>query len=154
MLPRTSAERGGDARLARLVPWIFRNEVANAKELQALGESALLVNVESSDGRELGSAVCNLKTGGKKNINILGRMLSNNAYLPIDQSFFVARIRRALQHRERFFGSDCTFHRLLNAEGDDIPGIVCDRYGNVLCLQFMAAGMESLFREIVLDALE
>jgi len=38
--------------------------------------------------------------------------------------------------------------------GDDVPGVVCDRYGDVLCLQFTAAGVELLLEHVVLDALE
>jgi len=153
MLPRSTPGRGGDARLARLVPWVFRNEAGNVEELRALGEPALLVNVESSDGRELGAAVCNLARGGPTNVNIFARMVSDNTNVPVDRGFFEGHIRRALQHREYVFGAR-TFYRLLNAEGDQLPGVVCDLYGNIICLQFTAAAMESLFEREMLDALE
>lgn len=150
MVPRTTAERGGDARVSRLVPWVFRNEVSNFEELRTLGP-ALLVNVENADGHEVGVAVANLQTGGTSSINVLGRMLADNMNQTIDPPFFTLRIKRALQHRERVFQEP--FYRLLNGEGDQVPGVVCDRYGDVLCVQFMAAAMQLLFEDQVCDAL-
>jgi len=154
MVPRLRSKKGGDARVARGSPWIFRDEAANAEELRALGHPALLANVENSEGREMGSAVVNLQKGGPTGcVNIFARMVSDNVNDSIDRSFFVKHIRRALQHREHIFGSH-TYYRLLNAEGDHLPGVACDRYGDVLCVQFTSAAMELLFEKEVLDALE
>eukprot|EP00927_Polykrikos_kofoidii_P065164 TRINITY_DN60952_c0_g1_i1.p1 TRINITY_DN60952_c0_g1~~TRINITY_DN60952_c0_g1_i1.p1 ORF type:complete len:598 (-),score=80.82 TRINITY_DN60952_c0_g1_i1:78-1808(-) len=177
---RRSAGRGGDARVCRLVPWIYRDEVENFDELRDVGHPALLVDVENSQGRELGAAVCNLQKG-RGSINILARMLTDNANAPIDSGFFAARMRSALQHREPLFGGggDVTStlsasssssssslpasslssragpsYRLLNGEGDQLPGVICDRFGDQLCLQFASAAMETLFETEILDALE
>jgi len=152
MVPRYSAERGGDSRVARLVPWIFRNEVANAAELQSCGEPAVLANVETSEGRELGIAACNLKKGGSTTVNVFARLLCDNVSLSMDSGFFAQRVSVALKHRTRIFGEQ-SFYRLLNGEGDYVPGVICDRYGDVLCVQFTAAAMENLLLEEVLDAL-
>jgi len=155
MVARRSPERGGDARLARGVPWIFKDEAANVEELRALGRPALLANVESEQGVELGSAVCNLQKGGATgSVNILARMVADNINVNIDRGFFAQRVRRALQHREHLFGRGRPYYRLLNAEGDHLPGVLCDRYGDVLVVQFAAAAMELLFEKDILDALE
>lgn len=153
-VPRTKPERGGDARVSRSVPWIFRNEVANVPQLRDLKEKSLLVNVENAEGRELGAAVCNLQKGGKTGVNIFARMVSSNVNVVLDQKFFADRIRRAMRHRQQVFGSKSLFYRLLNGEGDEAPGVVCDRFGDVLCVQFTAAAVEEMFKEIILDALE
>eukprot|EP00928_Gymnodinium_smaydae_P089427 TRINITY_DN73396_c0_g1_i1.p1 TRINITY_DN73396_c0_g1~~TRINITY_DN73396_c0_g1_i1.p1 ORF type:complete len:511 (-),score=77.43 TRINITY_DN73396_c0_g1_i1:318-1811(-) len=153
LAPRKSQGRGGDARVARHVPWIFRNEAANVEELRGLGHPALLVDVTNSEGIELGAAVCNLQKGGTGAVNIFARMLANNANLEIDTDFFAERIRAALQHRQRSFGADETHYRLLHAEGDLLPGVTCDRFGSTLCLQFTSAAMEQLFEQEVVQAL-
>eukprot|EP00443_Scrippsiella_acuminata_P039741 CAMPEP_0115345672 /NCGR_PEP_ID=MMETSP0270-20121206/93941_1 /TAXON_ID=71861 /ORGANISM="Scrippsiella trochoidea, Strain CCMP3099" /LENGTH=163 /DNA_ID=CAMNT_0002767481 /DNA_START=214 /DNA_END=703 /DNA_ORIENTATION=+ len=44
--------------------------------------------------------------------------------------------------------------RLVNSEGDLLPGILCDRYDDTICVQFTSAAMECLFETHVLDALE
>lgn len=155
-MARHKAFKGGDARLLlRLYPWIFRDQVANAEELRELAAPAraVAVNVENDEGREIGTAVCNLQTGGTTGVNIFARMLADNIHLPIDKAFFLRHIRGALVHRGQFFRGSA-HHRLLNAEGDLLPGVVCDRYDDVLCVQFTSAAMELVFSEPVLDALE
>ena len=57
-----------------------------------------------------------------------------------DEAFFTARLSRALALRERFY--DRPFYRLVHAEGDGLPGLVIDRFGDVLVLQVTVAGME------------
>ncbi|CAK9011885.1 unnamed protein product [Durusdinium trenchii] len=151
MAPRTKRAKGGDARVSRQMPWIFRNEVVNVPELIQHGKTSLLVDVENSEGRELGVAMCTLARSG--GINILGRMLTDNVAVHIDRSFLQGRLQRALEHRRRCFG-DATSYRLVNAEGDLLPGVLCDRYGDTLCLQFTALAAEELLREELLAALE
>lgn len=151
MTARHAKERGGDTRVSKGVPWIFRDEVDNFAELAgiAAGRTELLVNVESSEGRELGVAACTFRKG----VHLCARVLSTNITVPVDQAFFEERVRLALVHREHFFPGR-TDYRLLNAEGDMVPGVVCDRYGDVLCLQFSSAAVEGLFTGHVLDALQ
>ncbi|CAK9087041.1 unnamed protein product [Durusdinium trenchii] len=80
-------------------------------------------------------------------------MLTDNVAVHIDRSFLQGRLQRALEHRRRCFG-DATSYRLVNAEGDLLPGVLCDRYGDTLCLQFTALAAEELLREELLAALE
>ncbi len=60
---------------------------------------------------------------------------------PIDGDFFRRRIARALGLRERYVAPNADAYRLINGEGDFLPGLVVDRYGDFLVCQFMAAGM-------------
>lgn len=152
LVPRTKPGRGGDARVSRLSPWVYRNEASNVDELRSLGSPALLVNVESAEGRELGVAACNLAKGGKSGVVVLARLLAQNVHVVPDALFFAKRLARAMRLREQAgYG---TFHRLLNAEGDLVPGVVCDRYGDVVCLQFMSSAMQSLFEGEVVQAVQ
>lgn len=152
MVPRTNKETGGDARVARFSPWIFRNEVDNFEELRGLcgSHEALLVNVENSEGRELGVAACNMRKG----VNIVGRMLIDNVAAEVDVDHFASRVKKALQHRQQFLGVGANSFRVLHAEGDLVPGVVCDKYGDDLCVQFPSAAMETLVAEPLYDALQ
>ena len=71
--------------------------------------------------------------------------------VPIDRDFFIGRFSQALALRTRFLSRDTNAYRLINGEGDFVPGLVIDRYGDFLVCQFLTAGMESL-KELVLEA--
>ena len=60
----------------------------------------------------------------------------------VDQEFFRKRIRSALATRHSFFDSPAESVRLIYAESDGIPGLIVDRYGEVLVLQSLTAGSE------------
>jgi 23S rRNA (cytosine1962-C5)-methyltransferase len=64
-----------------------------------------------------------------------------------DQAFFAARIAEALALRESVLPPETTGYRLLNAEGDGVPGWTVDRFGDVLVSQITAAGLETLRSE-------
>src|SRR3989304_1036353 len=70
----------------------------------------------------------------------------------IEQLFFDRRLSQAATLRERHLASSCSAYRLVNGEGDFLPGLVVDRYGDFLVAQFFTAGMDSL-RGTVVDAL-
>lgn len=84
------------------------------------------------------------------------RLLVRDEDAPIDTAFFRSRIERAVAAR-RALGLDgtgeTTGYRLVHAEGDLLPGLIVDRYRDVLSVQFLTFGMKA--REaMVLDALE
>ena len=71
---------------------------------------------------------------------------------PIDKEFFKRRIRRAIDLRHRVvFGTNA--YRVISSEADELPGLIVDRYGEILVVQFLTLGMECL-RNVVLEALE
>lgn len=67
----------------------------------------------------------------------------------IDQSFFAARLSHALAFRGAQLGAANNGYRLVNGEGDFLPGLIVDRYGDYFVCQFYTAGMESFKAEIV-----
>lgn len=107
--------------------------------------SPCLVNVQAADTEVLGVALYN-KAG-----TVAARMLSDFAYQQVDVAFFAERLRRCLAYRESFFSDP--FYRLAHAEADGLPGLVIDRYGDIVCLQPSAAGLDTLLWPIA-DALE
>jgi 23S rRNA (cytosine1962-C5)-methyltransferase len=71
---------------------------------------------------------------------------------PLDGDFFQRRISRAWALRDKFISRNTSAYRLINGEGDFLPGLIVDRYGDFLICQFLTAGME-LFKEVVTASL-
>ncbi len=83
------------------------------------------------------------------------RILVRDPKTPIDTSFFRARLERAVAARQLLglgTADETTGYRLVHAEGDQLPGLIVDRFGDVLAVQFLTFGMKE--REaMVLEAL-
>jgi 23S rRNA (cytosine1962-C5)-methyltransferase len=124
-------------------PWIFSNEVRMDAAARAISPGAL-VTLRRVDDTPLGVAMFNPHT------LLAARLLDRDAARPVGHRFFVRRVRRALDLRERLF--DAPYYRLIHAEADGLPGLVVDRFGTVLVVQSNAAGMARL-EPLVLDAL-
>jgi 23S rRNA (cytosine1962-C5)-methyltransferase len=132
------------SRQARSVsPWIFANEI-RMEQAKALAPGSL-VDVKGEDGRDLGTGFFNAKS------LIAVRLLARQCGVAADAPFFIARLGRALALREALY--DRPFYRLCHAEGDRLPGLAIDRFGDTLTVQIGAAGMEMLL-DPLLAALE
>ena len=131
--PTLSLLHGRHKRLVSGHPWIFSNEVAMDAAAKSLPPGSL-VTVAAADGRKLGTAFFNPHS------LIAGRMLSSDPDVEIDAPFFEARLRSALALRESLY--DRPFYRAVHSEADDLPGLIVDRFGDVLSVQINAAGME------------
>ena len=116
-------------------PWVYSNEIDMSAETKALAPGSL-VRLDPHEGAALGVATFNPHS------LIAARILAQDPETPIDREFFAARLGRALALRARLF--DEPFYRLVHAEGDGLPGLVVDRYGDVLVCQSGSAGMDRL----------
>jgi 23S rRNA (cytosine1962-C5)-methyltransferase len=120
--------------------WVYSNEVdtqaSPLKEL-SLGQT---VEVRSSTGKWLAHAYANPQS------LISARITSRNPKYPMSKSLIVHRIKVALGLRERFYPQP--FYRLVFGESDLLPGLIVDRFGDVLVVQITTAGMEVLKQEI------
>ena len=128
-------KKNEDRRLRAGHLWIFSNEVdVKRSPLTAFapGEAA---QVCASDGRPIGTAYVNPAS------LIAARIVSRKADEPLDASLIKKRLERALQLRETLF--DVPFYRLCYGEGDWLPGLVLDRYGDMFSAQITTAGMEA-----------
>lgn len=123
-------------------PWIFSGAILDPPDEIEAGE---IVRVHTAQGRFLGLGYANLRC------SIAVRMLSHSDE-PVDADFFRRRIRGALELREKTVPSDTDAYRLINGEGDGLPGFVVDRYADVLVLQCLTAGAERL-KALLLQAL-
>ena len=125
--------------------WIYSNEVDIAKTpLTALAPGALCRIVDAR-GKAMGLGYANPRT------LLCARLLTGNATATIDVGWFLTRLKSALALRERLY--DQPYYRLVYGETDGLPGLVVDRYGEVLVAQFGTAGMEAL-KATVLEALD
>ncbi len=123
--------------------WIYSGAVAKFPSFE---EKSGLVDVYAHDGRKLGIALFN------KGHSIVGHMLAF-AEETIDEAL-QGRIRSALQLRRRWFDpSHTNAFRLINAEGDGIPGVIVDCYNDVLILQISHPVIDSHFKPKLIDYL-
>jgi 23S rRNA (cytosine1962-C5)-methyltransferase len=129
-------KRGEERRLAAGHLWVFSNEVdADATPLAAFapGDQA---QIKSHRGQFLGHAYIN------PHALICARILSRDPALAIGRELLDARLRAALALREQLHHEP--YYRLVFGESDGLPGLVLDRYGDVLVGQIATAGMEAL----------
>ncbi len=105
-----------------------------------------LVDVKSSTGQFVARGYYNPQT------DIAIRILTRNIEEAIDSGFLRRRIRSAVALRQVFDPSRTNAYRLINSEGDGLPGLIVDRFAEVLVAQIHTAGMERL-RPLLIDAL-
>lgn len=120
-------------------PWVYSNEIALDGDAKAIAPGSL-VRLVDAQGALLGTGTFNPHS------LIAARLLSNEA-ATIDAGFLAGRLRSALRLRERCFTRP--YYRLVHAEADGLPGVVIDRYGDVLCVQCNTAGAEGLLPELL-----
>ena len=125
--------------------WIYANEVDTAATPLGAFEPGQAVDVVSQRGQWLGSGYVNPHS------LICGRIVSRDRAHPLSRSLLVHRLNVALALRARLYPGP--WYRLVHGEADGLPGLVVDRYGDVLVAQLATAGMERL-REDVLAALD
>jgi 23S rRNA (cytosine1962-C5)-methyltransferase len=127
-------------------PWVYSNEIAMDAAAKALA-AGTLVTLEAADGEALGTAFFNPHS------LVAARLLSPDPGAAIDAGFLGERLRRALALRALLYPEP--YYRLVHAESDGLPGLIIDRYGDVLAVQANTAGMERLLPPLLeaLDAL-
>ena len=129
--------RKGANRVASGHPWIFSSDVLDRGQATK-GEAVVVVD---ASGAALGTA----HYSDSSQISL--RMLSERVEA-IDRTFFLRRIAAAEAHRKRVV-ADSDAYRLVHGEGDQLPGLVIDRYGDYFTLQTLDQGMDRAKAEIV-----
>jgi len=130
-LPQLVLRKNQDRRVRGGHPWVFSNEVAEFRGSPADGD---LVEVSDFRGAFLGRAYYNRKS-------LIAARLLTRGRDDVDVAFFVKRIERAVKLRESVYpGAQAV--RLVYGESDQLPGVVIDRYGDVLAVQILTLGMD------------
>jgi 23S rRNA (cytosine1962-C5)-methyltransferase len=135
---------GRDKSMKRRHPWIFSGAIERVDGEPANGESVL---VKDAGGQPLAVAAWSPQS------QIRARVWSFDSAVRVDEDFFRKKIHQAVTLR----ASLPAFHhsnalRLVHGESDGLPGLIVDRYADVLVAQFLSAGAEH-WREAILDAL-
>ena len=125
---------GREKSLLRRHPWVFSGAVARADGNPETGDT---VAVRSGSGEFLGWAAYSPAS------QIRARMWNWDEMERIDRAFLRARLRRALDARARLISPEAgDAMRLVHGESDGLPGVIADRYGEVVVLQLLSAGAE------------
>jgi 23S rRNA (cytosine1962-C5)-methyltransferase len=124
--------------------WIFSNEIDTAVTPFSRIEAGSIVEIQNQAGKFIGYGYLNPAS------LIAVRILSRDPQYVPNASLLVHRIKVALALRERLFGKP--FYRLVFGESDLLPGLVVDRFGDVVVVQITTAGMERM-KDDVVDAL-
>jgi 23S rRNA (cytosine1962-C5)-methyltransferase len=131
---------GKERSLSRRHPWVFEGSIAKGK-----ADAGETVRVESHDGRFLAWGACSPES------QIRVRAWTWQEAERIDAAFFERRLQTAIALRARMaIPSDGV--RLVHGEADGLPGLVVDRYGDILSVQFLAAGVDR-WKPVIADAL-
>jgi 23S rRNA (cytosine1962-C5)-methyltransferase len=125
---------GADRRSRQGHLWIFSNELRHPLPPLQAGED---VGIENAQGQRVGSGTFHPGSLIAVRIHDLGQGI------PLDRDLLDRRIRSARDLRERTLGPDqAAYCRIVNAEGDFLPGLVVDRYGDLLAVQCLTAAMD------------
>jgi len=134
MLPRIVLKQGKEKPLLRGHPWLFSGAVARIEGGIAPGD---LGEVYSNQGQFLGTGHINPQS------QIVFRLLTKEKGRP-EPPLLEERMREAFLLREKWLGGKTDAFRMVNGEGDFLPGLVVDRYGETLVMQCLTAGMDRL----------
>jgi len=135
----TVTQRGAQ-RWARGHPWIFRSDVRKRPSAPAGA-----VRVRDDRGRWIGIALWSPSS------EISLRLLDSEPEATIDEAWWHDRLARSVARRTDL-GRASNAYRLVHAEGDALPALVCDRYDRWIVVQVLSAGLET-FREHIVGSL-
>lgn len=125
--------------------WVYSNEVDVMRSPLHDFEPGQPVVIQASNGKVLGTGYINPHS------LICARLVSRDPKHQLGKSLLVHRLNIALSLRERLFDKPC--YRLVYGESDGLPGLIVDRFNDVLVAQINTAGMEAV-REAIIAALE
>lgn len=135
---------GREKSLLRRHPWIFSGAVQSLKGDPAGGES---IRILSADGAFLGWGAYSPHS------QIRARVWSWDEKTPPSEDLINTRVEEAIAARQRWFSpEECNSFRLLHGESDGLPGVIADRYGDWLVVQFLSFGSE-YWRKATIDSL-
>ncbi|HRD66480.1 MAG TPA: class I SAM-dependent rRNA methyltransferase [Candidatus Competibacter sp.] len=134
-----------DRRLRAGHLWVYSNEIDVEVTPLRDFQPGQPVAIQASNGKTLGTGYIN------PHALLCARLVSRDVDHPLSPSLLVHRLNVALSLRERLY--DRPYYRLVYSEGDGLPGLIVDRYGDLCVVQITTAGMERL-KDDILAALQ
>jgi 23S rRNA (cytosine1962-C5)-methyltransferase len=129
--PSVKLSARGVRRLQGRHPWVYRSDVAEPNGVPA----GSLVRVFDQRGKFLGTALYSSSS------QIAIRMISHGSVADLP-ALVAERIRAAIAYRKKLVSSSDAY-RVVFSEGDFLPGLIVDRYNDVLCLQILTQAMDA-----------
>lgn len=115
-------------------PWVYANEVNRGKALDAAAQPGEIVDVYTHDKRFIGRGYINPQS------QIMVRLLTRDKAEMIDEAFFLRRLRKAWEYRQRLgYTENC---RLVFGEADELPQLVIDKFNDYFVVQTLALGID------------
>ena len=133
--PKTNAQR-----VRHGFPWVYDNELVTDRRTKGLQPGSLAILQDHSQNI-LGLFAVN------PNSKIFARKLSDNVGSLINADWFAQKITKALALREQLYSQP--YYRLVHAEADHLPGLIIDRFKDLLVIQPNAAWVDQLMDELV-----
>lgn len=124
--------------------WIFDNEIDSIMGAFHNGD---IVEVHDFDGYPMGKGFIN------QNSKIRIRMMTRKKDQEINHDFLVMRVKNAWEYRKTVMPDDLGCCRVIFGEADWLPGLIVDKYEDVLVVQCLALGMTQ-FKEEIVDILK
>jgi 23S rRNA (cytosine1962-C5)-methyltransferase len=123
-------------------PWIFQKMVEKPADRIPGGS---IVDIVDRDAQWVGRGFFNWHS------RIALRLLTSNKDEAIDADFFAKRISQAVELRQKWLNLEWTTdaYRLVHSEGDGLSGLVVDRFGSTIVLEFFSAGMFRIRQDLV-----
>jgi 23S rRNA (cytosine1962-C5)-methyltransferase len=145
MTRKLTLKPGRDVPVLRGHPWIFSGAIAREEGDLKADEADIL----SAKGAFLGRATVQERS------DIRARIFDTHAGATLDAAGLLARLRTARERRERWLGvqEEPAGMRVVFSESDGLPGLIVDRYGSTLVVQFLTGPMTAR-RDAVLAALD
>lgn len=131
MEPTIIVTARGEERIQNGHFWVYRGDVADGR-----AEPGAVVRVNGPNGRFLARAFYSDRS------QITLRILTRHD-VPVDRAFWRSRLQQAMAFRETL-DIDANAYRLVHGEGDLIPSLIVDRYGDYISLQALSQGTDRL----------
>jgi 23S rRNA (cytosine1962-C5)-methyltransferase len=135
-MPTVRINRKAVSRIESGHPWVFASDVIDRGEARR-GDAVVVVDPR---GKGLGTA--HYSSASQITLRLLSRRVET-----VDRAFLKFRIEAARRHRSRVV-SDTEAYRLVHAEGDLLPGLIIDRYGDYFSVQLLDQGMDRLETDV------
>lgn len=136
-------KKGAGRTLKEGGPWIYDNEIESIMGSFTDGD---IVLVHDFDGYPLGRGFIN------RNSKLTVRMMTRNRDTEVDESFIRMRVKNAWEYRKKVM-DDISSCRVIFGEADFLPGLVVDKFADVLVVESLALGIDRL-KEMIVDILK
>lgn len=145
---RATVTPKGEHALSKGHPWVYEAEVVSLEPTPGAADvpNGSIVDVVSRKGTYLGSGLLSLKS------KIRIRLVTRNANDRFDGAFWKRKVQWAWSYRKTVMGADASACRVIFSEADGFPGLVVDRFEDVLVAETLSVGMERL-KPVIFPAL-